>query len=65
MRAAKERMRIERARAGFGPEPRPVRAEPRFDFGVRDRRTGEVAWAPLKSGNHAAKALRLILKYYR
>ena len=35
----------------------------RFEFGVRDKTTGEVAWHDLVSVRHAAKALGLLLKY--
>ena len=44
------------------PEPRMERWFP-FEFGVRDKRTGQEAWHDLKSVRHAAKALGLILKY--
>lgn len=60
MRAAKERKRLERG---------PVEAEPkmtrwhRFEFGVRDKLTGETHFADLKSVRHAAKALGLVLKH--
>jgi hypothetical protein len=60
MRAAKERRRMERE---------PVEDEPkmerwhRFEFGVRDKTTGETAWHDLVSVRHAAKALGLILKH--
>lgn len=47
-----------------GPEPEPhlVRFH-RFEFGVRDKATGEMAWHDLVSIRHAAKALGLILKF--
>jgi hypothetical protein len=60
MRAAKERKRLEN----------PIEREPkmipwyRFEFGVRDKRTGETAWHDLVSVRHAAKALGLVLKYF-
>ncbi len=60
MRAAKERKRMER-----GPrdeEPRMIRWH-RFELGVRDKVTGEVAWVDLKSVRHASKALGLVLKF--
>lgn len=43
-------------------EPRMVR-DYRFEFGVRDKETGETHWHDLVSVRHAAKALGLILKY--
>lgn len=36
----------------------------RFEFGVRDKATGETHFVDLKSVRHAAKALGLILKFY-
>ena len=60
MRAAKERKRIE-----LGPvedEPRMQRWY-RFEFGVRDKTTGEVGWHDLVSIRHAAKALGLVRAY--
>jgi len=43
-------------------KPQPER-KPRFEFGVRDRVTGEQAWTELRSVRHAARALGLVLKY--
>ena len=43
-------------------EPKFIRAYP-FEFGVRNKQTGETAWHDLVSVRHAAKALGLILKY--
>lgn len=65
MRAAKERKRQERIAAGLidDPEPKMERWH-RFEFGVRDKQTGETAWHDLVSIRHASKALGLILKYY-
>ncbi len=64
MRAAKERKRQERIAAGLneadGQAGRPYH---RFEFGVRDKHTGETAWHDLQSVRHAARALGLILKY--
>lgn len=60
MRAAKERKRLE-----LGPrdeEPRMLRWH-RFELGVRDKVTGEVAWVDLKSVRHASKAMGLMLKF--
>ncbi|MDE2105158.1 MAG: hypothetical protein KGL39_48470 [Patescibacteria group bacterium] len=61
-RAAKERKRKERIADGWEPEPKMVLAY-RFEFGVRDKKTGETAWHDLVSVRHASKALSLILKY--
>ena len=62
-RAAKARIRQERIDAGLlEREPKFVRAY-RFEFGVRDKVSGETAWHDLKSVRHAAKALGLVLKY--
>jgi hypothetical protein len=58
MRAAKERKRLENPRE---PETKMERWN-RFEFGVRDKLNGEVAWHDLVSVRHAAKALGLILK---
>ena len=62
MRAAKERKRQEAIAAGWTPEPKMERWH-RFEFGVRDKLTGETHFKELKSVRHAAKALGLILKY--
>lgn len=62
MRAAKERKRMERIAAGWTPEPKMERFC-RFEFGARNKVTGETAWADLKSVRHATIALGLILKY--
>ena len=62
-RAAKARKRQERIDAGLlEHEPKFVRAY-RFEFGVREKVSGETAWHDLKSVRHAAKALGLVLKY--
>ena len=59
MRAAKERKRLANP-----PEQEPkMERFNRFEFGVRDRLTGEAAWTELKSVRHAAKSLGLILKF--
>ena len=63
MRAAKDRKREQRAQAGLiEQEPRMVRWN-RFEYGVRDRLSGETHWRELVSARQAAKALGLILKY--
>jgi hypothetical protein len=61
-RAAKSRKRQEAIEACWLPEPKFVRAY-RFEFGVRDKMSGETAWHDLQSVRHAAKALGLVLKY--
>lgn len=63
MRAAKSRKRQAAIDAGWTPEPKMQRAY-RFEFGVRDKATGETHFVDLKSVRHAAKALGLILKFY-
>ena len=60
MRAAKERKRL--AAPPPDPEPKMIRWHP-FEFAVRDKRTGEIAWHDLVSIRHAARALGLILKH--
>lgn len=62
MRAAKERKRQERIAIGWTLEPKLERWH-RFEFGVRDKLTGETHFTDLKSVRHAAKALGLILKF--
>lgn len=60
MRAAKERKRLENP-----PEREPkMKRYHRFEFGVRDKLTGETHFVDLRSVRHAARALGLILKYY-
>ena len=60
LRAAKDRKRLENP----PPEPAPRSVLwHRFEFGVRDKQTGETAWHDLVSARHASKALGLILKY--
>jgi hypothetical protein len=63
MRAAKARKRIEHIAEGWDPEPKLERWY-RFEFGVRDKATGETHFTDLKSVRHAAKAIGLILKHY-
>lgn len=61
MRAARERKRLENPPSE--PEPKMVRWY-RFEFGVRDKLTGETQFVDLHSVRHAAKALGLILNFY-
>ena len=60
MRAAKERKRranpVER-------EPRFVRAYP-LELGLRDTRTGEVAWVDFKSIRDSVKRLSVVMNNY-
>jgi len=63
MRAAKARIRQQRIDDGLLEREPKLERWFRFEFGVRDKRTGEQAWHDLKSARHAAKALGLILKY--
>jgi molybdopterin biosynthesis enzyme len=61
-RAAKARKREQRIADGWTSEPKMERFY-RFEFGVRDKLTGETHFTELKSVRHAAKALGLIVKY--
>lgn len=61
MRAAKEHKRLERGH--IESEPKMQRWH-RFEFGVRDKISGETHFTDLKSVRHAAKALGFILKFY-
>lgn len=60
MRAAKARKRM----------ANPVEREPKFvpyyplEFGLRDTRTGEVAWVEFRSVRDAARRLAVINNYY-
>lgn len=59
MRAAKERKRLENP-----PEHEPkMERFCRYEFGVRDKITGETAWHDLVSVRHASTALGLVQKY--
>ena len=63
MRAAKARKRQERIAAGeLEREPKLERWH-RFEFGVRDKITGETHFVDLKSIRHAAKALGLVRQF--
>lgn len=62
-RKRKAVIREERAKAGLlAREPKLVRWH-RFEFGVRDKLTGETGFTDLKSVRHAKTALGLILKF--
>ena len=60
MRAAKERKRLANP-----PEREPVmvRHYP-LEWAVRDTRTGEVVWMPLKSARDVARRVAVVLRYY-
>lgn len=60
MRAAKERKRLER-----GPielEPKLIRSTG-LSFAVRNDRTGEVVWRPLKSARDTFRRITILLRY--
>jgi hypothetical protein len=61
-RARWARWRLDPANHPEG-EPKMVRWH-RFEYGVRDKRTGEEHWRDLVSVRQASKALGLIRKYY-
>ena len=62
-RNRKAEIRQERIAAGLLERgPKLVRYH-RFEFGVRDKMTGETHFAELKSVRHAAKAIGLIIKF--
>jgi hypothetical protein len=62
-RQRKAEIRQARIAAGWRPESKPVRWH-RFEFGVRDKLTGQMEFVDLKSVRHASKALGFILKFY-
>jgi hypothetical protein len=63
-RMANARWKRWRANVASRPEPEPrMKRWHRFEYGVRDRLTGETCFRPLVSGRQASKALGLILKY--
>ena len=63
-RMAKSRWDKWRANAATRPEPEPkMQRWHRFEYGIRDRSTGETHWRELVSVRQAARALGLILKY--
>jgi len=61
MRAAKERKRL--ANPLFERDPKLVPFYP-LQFGVRDKRTGDVAFVDFKSVRDAARRLSVIKRYY-
>ncbi len=64
MRAAKERLRQQRAAAGL------LEREPKFErwfplqLGLRDKTSREVAWTDLRSIRDAAKRIAVVLRFY-
>ncbi len=61
---ARARWKKWRAAAAQRPEPEPKMVRfYRFEYGVRDKRTGETHWRDLVSVRQASRALGLILKY--
>ena len=65
MRAAKERRRLERGAAGLlEREPKFERYVP-LELGIRDKRTGEVAWIDLRSVRDANRRLSVVLRFYQ
>lgn len=60
MRAAKERKRLANPAER---EPKLVRWFP-LELGLRDKRSGEVAWVDFRSVRDAAKRLAVVQKYY-
>lgn len=63
MRAAKARIRQQRIDAGLLEREPKLERFHRFEFGVRDKLTGEFAWRDFVSVRHASKALTLVQKY--
>lgn len=64
MRAAKERKRQARIAAGWTPEPRMERWYP-LEIGIRDKRTGEVAFTDLRSVRQALRLVGLMLREWQ
>jgi len=64
-RMARIRWEKWRADANNRPEPEPKmeRFYP-FEFAIREKLTGEVAWHDLRSVRHVAKASSLVLNFY-
>lgn len=60
MRAAKERKRRENP---VDQEPRMQRYYP-LELGLRDRRTGDVAWVEFRSVRDAMRRLSIVQRYY-
>lgn len=66
MRAAKARKRDALIAAGWTPEPRLVAARDcPLELGVRDKRSGEVAWVEFRSVRDALRRLSVVRKFYQ
>ena len=64
MRAAKQRLRLERGVAALlEREPKMERWFP-LELGVRDKITGETAWTDLRSVRDGARRLAVVLRHY-
>ena len=63
MRAGKARKRQERIDAGLLEREPKMERWNRFEYGIRDRFTGETHWREFVSVRQASKALGLIMKY--
>lgn len=63
MRAAKERLRRERAAAGWTQEPKMRRWYP-LELGLRDKATGEIAWVDFRGLRDALRRLAVVRRYY-
>lgn len=64
MRVAKAKKHQFMIESGLIDEPEPkMQRYYKFEFGVRDKITGETEWHDLVSIRHASKALGLILKF--
>ena len=62
---AKARWARYRADGTIRPEPEPkMKRWHRFEYAVRDKVTGDVAWRDLVSARQAYKAIGLVLKFY-
>jgi hypothetical protein len=65
MRAAKERIRLERGSSGLlEREPKMARTTC-LSFAVRDDITGHVEWLPLKSVRDTMKRIAVLLREYK
>ena len=65
MRNAKERIRMERGAAGLlEPDPKWERYYP-LELGLRDKRTGDVAWVEFRSVRDAMRRLSVVQNHYR
>ena len=62
MRAAKERKRLERPAQDYPPTGRYQHP---LELGLRDTRSGEVAWVPFRSLRDSMRRLTVVAKYYQ